>query len=62
MNNNRSRKYARTIKKCSCNSPSNINDEEEVCSFTGTTALGILGGTFLVGMLSGKLLCMLMKD
>ncbi len=61
MNNNRSRKYARSIKKSLNNSLSKQSDNEEF-SLSGTAALSILGGTFLVGLISGKLLCMLMKE
>ena len=61
MNNNRSRKYARSIKKSLNNSLPKESDNEEF-SLSGTAALSILGGTFLVGLISGKLLCMLMKE
>ncbi|PYG88427.1 hypothetical protein LY28_01275 [Ruminiclostridium sufflavum DSM 19573] len=61
MNNNKIRKYARCIKKEENNLPADNSDDSEF-SISGTAALGILGGTFLVGLVSGKLLCMLMKD
>lgn len=61
MNNNRSRKYARSYKKPLNNSLPNENEEEEF-SLSSTAALGILGGTFLAGLISGKLLCMLLKE
>lgn len=61
MNNNRNRRYARSIKKPLNNSLSKESDDEEF-SLSGTAALSILGGTFLVGLISGKLLCMLMKE
>jgi hypothetical protein len=61
MNNNKSRRYARSIKKPLNNSLPSESDEGEF-SLSGTAALGILGGTFLVGLISGKLLCMLMEE
>lgn len=57
MNNMKSRKYARTSKKM--NSATENNDTE--LSLSSTAALGILGGTFLVGIISGKLLSMCKK-
>lgn len=53
MNNLRNRKYARTSKKNSNSQPEN-NDTE--LSLSSTAALGILGGTFLVGLVSGKII------
>ncbi len=61
MNNNRDRKYARCIKK-RLNTSSNDYFDEEEFSLSSTAALGILGGTFIVGLISGKLLCLLMKS
>jgi len=58
MNNTRNRKYARTSKKT--NSSAQESDESEL-SLSSTAALGILGGTFLVGLISGKLVCMCIK-
>ncbi len=57
MNNYKARKYARTRKKK--NSTNENNDTE--LALSSSAALGILGGTFLVGLISGKLLCMCMK-
>jgi len=53
MNNIKARKYARTSKKI--NTPTPEGDEAEF-SLSATAALSLLGGTFLVGVLSGKLL------
>ncbi len=60
MNNNKDRKYARCIKKLKNSSDSGYDEEE--FSLSSTAALGILGGTFIVGLISGKLLCMLVKS
>lgn len=60
MNNNKDRKYARSIKKLKSSSDNGYDEEE--FSLSSTAALGILGGTFIVGLISGKLLCMLMKS
>ncbi len=60
MNNNKDRKYARCIKKLKSSSDNGY--EEEEFSLSSTAALGILGGTFIVGLISGKLLCMIMKS
>lgn len=57
MNNLKDRKYARTSKKK--NSETENNDTE--LSLSTAAALGILGGTFLVGLISGKLLDMCKK-
>jgi hypothetical protein len=61
MNNNKERKYARCIKKTLISSSDNGDGDEEF-SLSSTAALGILGGTFIVGLISGKLLCLLMKS
>lgn len=53
MNNIRNRKYARTFKKSVL--PTYESDTAEF-SISSSAALGILGGTFLVGLVSGKLL------
>lgn len=58
MNNIKNRKYARTSKKIM--SPNEESDETEL-SLSSTVALGILGGTFLIGLVSGKLLSMCKK-
>ena len=58
MNNIKSRKYARTSKK-TC-TPKPESDDTEL-SLSSAAALSILGGTFLVGVLSGKLLHMCIK-
>lgn len=58
MNNIKGRKYARTLKKT--NTPPSESDEGEF-SISSAAALSLLGGTFLVGVLSGKLLCMCMR-
>ena len=58
MNNDRARKYARTLKKY--NSSAQRSDDSEL-SLSATQALSIIGGTFLVGLISGKLLCMCMR-
>ncbi|MHB8061849.1 MAG: hypothetical protein ACYDG2_04315 [Ruminiclostridium sp.] len=58
MNNIKGRKYARTSKKM--NSLAQESDDSEF-SLSSTAALGILGGTFLVGLISGKLMYMCMK-
>jgi len=55
MNNIKSRNYARTPRKRI--STAHRCDDTEL-SFSATAALGILGGTFLVGFISGKLLSM----
>ncbi|QNU65726.1 hypothetical protein EHE19_012455 [Ruminiclostridium herbifermentans] len=60
MNNYKDRKYARCVKKS--NSSSDNGYDEEELSISSTAALGILGGTFIVGLISGKLLSMLMKS
>lgn len=59
MNNTRGRKYARTLKK-TYTQPSSGSEETEF-SMPVAAALGLLGGTFLVGVLSGKLLSMCIK-
>ncbi len=55
MNNIRNRKYARTFKKSALST-----DESDTAEFSisSSAALGILGGTFLVGLVSGKMLGM----
>jgi hypothetical protein len=58
MNNIKGRKYARTLK--STNSLAQESDDSEF-SISSTAALGILGGTFLIGLISGKLLYMCIK-
>ena len=58
MNNIKTRKYARTSKKVM---PTNGESDEAELSFSATVALGILGGTFLIGLVSGKLLSMCKK-
>ncbi|HEY5585588.1 MAG TPA: hypothetical protein VIK78_14015 [Ruminiclostridium sp.] len=55
MNNLKNRKYSRATKKGISRSAE--SDETEF-SLSATAALCILGGTFLVGLISGKLLCM----
>jgi len=58
MNNIKGRKYARTSKRK--NSETENNDTE--LTLSSAAALGILvGGTFLVGVISGKLLNMCKK-
>jgi hypothetical protein len=59
MNNTRGRKYARTLKK-TYTQPSSESEDTEF-SMSVAAALGLLGGTFLVGVLSGKLLDMCIK-
>ncbi len=53
--NGRNRKYARTTKKCQ-QSPD--TSEETEFSLSTTMALGIVGGAFLIGMISGTLVSM----
>lgn len=53
MNNIRNRKYARCIKKQDKLPESGDNPEFTLSS---TAALGILAGTFLIGLASGKML------
>lgn len=60
MNNNKDRKYARCIKKLKSSSDNGCGEEE--FSLSSTAALGILGGTFIVGLISGKLLGSIMKS
>lgn len=53
MNSIRNRKYARSVKK-SCKSPQTaVNPEFAISS---AAALGILTGTFLIGLATGKIL------
>ncbi len=49
MNNIKSRKYARTIKKY----PDSQSQDETEFSLSSTCALGILGGAFLLGLAAG---------
>jgi hypothetical protein len=53
MDNTKSRKYSRTVRK---SFPSVSDSNESELSFSSTAALGILGGTFLIGVITGKLL------
>lgn len=53
MNNIRNRKYARSVKK-PCKSPQTSSNPE--LAITSAAALGILAGTFLIGLASGKIL------
>ncbi len=53
--NGRNRKYARTTKKCQ-QLPDASEDTE--FSLSTTMALGIVGGAFLIGMVSGTLVSM----
>jgi len=55
MNNIKGRKYARTLKRTSSLTQGGGSDDSEF-SISSTAALGILGGTFLVGLISGNLL------
>lgn len=50
--NERNRKYARTTKKCN-QIPESSEDTD--FSLSTTMALGIVGGAFLIGMVSGTL-------
>lgn len=53
MNHIKNRKYARTTKK-TC--PTFEKNDETEYTLSTTMALGILGGTFLIGMTAGHLL------
>lgn len=53
--NGKSRKYARNTKKCQ-ELPETSEDTE--FSLSTTMALGIVGGAFLIGMVSGTLVSM----
>lgn len=53
--NSRNRKYARTAQKCQA-MPETENETE--FSLSTTMALGIVGGAFLIGMVSGTLVSM----
>lgn len=58
MNSTRNRKYARTLNKS--NSQTLANDDTEL-SLSATAALSILGGAFVLGLISGKLIGMCKK-
>ncbi len=53
MNRTNSRKYAQVYRKKTAPTKESSNKEFSV---SVATALGILGGTFLAGLISGKLL------
>lgn len=53
MSNVRNRRYARTYKKKT--DPQTETDNSEL-SLSSSAALGILGGTFLLGLVSGKII------
>ncbi len=57
--NTKNRKYARTSKKRTSGTTSENDDTEFTLSTTA--AIGILGGTFLVGVAAGKLIDMCRK-
>jgi len=56
MNNIKSRKYSRSTRK------GNPTSDESELSLSSTAALSILVGTFLVGLISGKLISMCRKS
>lgn len=58
MNNIKNRKYARSTNKA--RTP--VGEAEAEFSLSTTAALGILGGTFLIGLVSGKLLTMIKRS
>lgn len=57
--NSRNRKYARTSKKRTSGTSTENNDTEFTLSTTA--AIGILGGTFLIGLATGKVIDMCRK-
>ena len=58
MNSTRNRKYARTSKKSNSQTLANV---DTVLSLSASAALSILGGTFVLGLISGKLIGMCKK-